>query len=198
MQVLQALAKIRKPALILDKPTMADNISFFLSYQFNWMYWRYFMWNFAGKQNDIQGVDMGNVRDGNWLTGISFLDNARLGDQSKMPDSIKHNKAHNTLFCLPLILGILGLIYQYKKDKQDTLVVGLLFFFTGFAICIYLNQAGNQPRERDYAYVGSFYAFAIWIGLGVLYVKELFEKFIKGQHGQLCGRRNLFSCRSCY
>ncbi len=161
----------------LDKPTMADNISFFVSYQFNWMYWRYFMWNFAGKQNDIQGIDMGNVRDGNWLTGISFWDNARLGDQSKMPDSIKHNKAHNTLFCLPFILGILGLIYQYRKDKKDTLIVGLLFFFTGFAISIYLNQAGNQPRERDYAYVGSFYAFAIWIGLGILYVKELFEKF---------------------
>lgn len=138
------------------------------------------MWNFAGKQNDIQGIDMGNVRDGNWLTGISFWDNARLGDQNKMPDSVKHNKAHNTLFCLPLILGILGLIYQYKKDKQDTLIVGLLFFFTGFAISIYLNQAGNQPRERDYAYVGSFYAFAMWIGIAVLYVKELFEKFTKG------------------
>ncbi|MEO8110379.1 MAG: DUF2723 domain-containing protein, partial [Ginsengibacter sp.] len=116
-------------------------------------------------------------RDGNWRTGISFWDNARLGDQSKMPDSIKHNKANNKLFALPLILGILGLIYQYKKDKRDTLVIGLLFFFTGFAIIIYLNQAGNQPRERDYAYVGSFYAFAIWIGLGVMYVKELFEKF---------------------
>src|SRR4029079_7258483 len=103
------------------------------------------------------------------------------GDQSKMPDSIKHNKAHNTLFCLPLILGILGLIYQYKKDKQDTLVVGLLFFFTGFAISIYLNQQGTQPRERDYAYVGSFYAFAIWMGLGVLYVKELLEKYMKGR-----------------
>ena len=174
------IGKDPKTGSYLDKPTMADNFSFFISYQFNWMYWRYFMWNFAGKQNDIQGVDIGNVRDGNWLTGISFWDNARLGDQSKMPDSIKHNKAHNTLFCLPLILGILGLIYQYKKDKQDTLIVGLLFFFTGFAISIYLNQAGNQPRERDYAYVGSFYAFAMWIGIAVLYVKELFEKFIKG------------------
>ena len=175
------IGKDQKSGNYLDKPTMADNFSFFISYQFNWMYWRYFMWNFAGKQNDIQGIDMGNVRDGNWLTGISFWDNIRLGDQNKMPDSIKHNKAHNTLFCLPLILGILGLIYQYKKDKQDTLVVGLLFFFTGFAISIYLNQQGNQPRERDYAYVGSFYAFAIWIGLGVLYVKELFEKYMKGR-----------------
>ncbi len=173
------IGKDQKTAAYYDKPTMGDNIRFFVSYQFNWMYFRYFMWNFAGKQNDIQGVDMGNVRDGNWLTGISFWDNARLGDQNKMPDTIKHNKAHNTLFCLPLILGILGLLYQYKKDKRDTLVTALLFFFTGFAIIIYLNQAGNQPRERDYAYVGSFYAFAIWIGLGVLYLKELFEKFTK-------------------
>ncbi|MEO8412603.1 MAG: DUF2723 domain-containing protein [Ginsengibacter sp.] len=171
------IGKDQKTGSYLDKPTVADNFSFFISYQFNWMYLRYFMWNFAGKQNDIQGVDMGNVRDGNWLTGIPFWDTARLGDQSKMPDSIKHNKSHNTLFCLPFILGILGFIYQYKKDKNDTLITGLLFFFTGIAIVFYLNQAGNQPRERDYAYVGSFYAFAIWIGLGVLYVKELFEKF---------------------
>jgi hypothetical protein len=171
------IGKDQKTGAYLDKPTVADNISFFFSYQFNWMYFRYFMWNFAGKQNDIQGIDMGNVRDGNWLTGISFWDNVRLGDQSKMPDSIKHNKSHNTLFCLPLILGILGFIYQYKKDKNDTLIVTLLFFFTGLAIVFYLNQAGNQPRERDYAYVGSFYAFAIWIGIGVLYVKELFERF---------------------
>jgi Protein of unknown function (DUF2723) len=169
--------KDQKTGAYSDKPTMGDNIKFFFAYQFNWMYWRYFMWNFAGKQNDVQGVDMGNVRDGNWISGIPFWDNARLGDQSKMPDSIKRNKSHNSLFCLPLILGILGLIYQYKKHKQDTLIVGLLFFFTGMAIVVYLNQAGNQPRERDYAYVGSFYAFAIWIGIGVLYVKELIEKF---------------------
>jgi len=173
------IGKDPKTGKYLDKPTMGDNISFFFSYQLNWMYWRYFMWNFAGKQNDLQGIDMGNVRDGNWITGIPFWDNARLGDQSKMPDSLKQNKSHNRLFALPLILGILGLIYQYKKDKQDTLIVGLLFFFTGIAIVLYLNQAGNQPRERDYAYVGSFYAFAIWIGLGVLFVKELLDKYIK-------------------
>jgi hypothetical protein len=175
------IGKDPKTGKYYDKPTMGDNIAFFFSYQFNWMYWRYFMWNFAGKQNDIQGIDMGNVRDGNWITGISFWDNARLGDQSKMPDSLKHNKANNKLFALPLLLGILGLIYQYKKDKGDTLVTGLLFFFTGVAIVFYLNQAGNQPRERDYAYVGSFYAFAIWIGLGVMYVKELFEKYMNGK-----------------
>ncbi|MEO6583487.1 MAG: DUF2723 domain-containing protein, partial [Ferruginibacter sp.] len=161
------------------KPTMGDNISFFISYQINWMYWRYFMWNFAGKQNDIQGVHTGNVRDGNWKTGIGFFDAMRLGNQQSLPESIRNNKANNKLFALPFILGLLGLIYQIKKDKRDGLVVGLLFFFTGFAICVYLNQAGNQPRERDYAYVGSFYAFAIWIGIGVLYVRDLLFKFIK-------------------
>ena len=160
-------------------PTVGENIRFAMAYQVGWMYFRYFMWNFAGKQNDIQGVNMGNVRDGNWKTGISFYDNLRLGNQDMLPDTLKHNKANNKLFALPLILGILGLIYQVMRDKRDGLVVGLLFFFTGLAIVFYLNQAGNQPRERDYAFVGSFYAFAIWIGLGVLYVKELFGKLIK-------------------
>ena len=162
-------------------PTMGENIQFAMAYQVGWMYMRYFMWNFAGKQNDIQGVSMGNVRDGNWKTGIGFWDNARLGNQDALPDSLKHNKANNKLFALPLILGLLGLIFQVMRDKRDALVVGLLFFFTGLAVVFYLNQAGNQPRERDYAFVGSFYAFAIWIGLGVLYVKELFAGFIKNK-----------------
>lgn len=161
------------------KPSMGDNIAFFLQYQVNWMYLRYFMWNFAGKQNDIQGVQMSNVRDGNWISGISFLDNMRLGNQATMPDSIRDNKANNKLFFLPLILGLMGLFYQYKKDKNDLLVTGLLFVFTGLAIAFYLNMAGNQPRERDYAFVGSFYAFAIWIGLGVLYVKDLLTPVLK-------------------
>jgi len=160
-----------------NKPSFGDNVSFFLQYQAGWMYWRYFMWNFAGKQNDIQGVNMANVRDGNWKTGFSFIDNMMLGDQGAMPDSVKHNKANNSLYCLPLILGILGLFYQYKKDRRDALVTGLLFFFTGLAIVIYLNMPGNMPRERDYAFVGSFYAFAIWIGLGVLFVRDLIAKF---------------------
>jgi hypothetical protein len=155
------------------KPTMAENIGFFMSYQLNWMYFRYFMWNFAGKQDDIQGTNMGNVRDGNWKTGISFYDEARLGNQKSLPDTLKNNKANNNLYMLPFILGILGIIYQVKKDKNDALITTLLFFFTGIAIILYLNQAGNQPRERDYAFVGSFYAFAIWIGLGVLFVREL-------------------------
>ena len=128
------------------------------------MYWRYFMWNFAGKQNDVQG--MGNVRDGNWISGISFIDNNRLGDQKQLPESIKNNKANNKLFMLPFILGIVGCVYQYFKNRKDWIVSFLLFFFTGIAVVLYLNQPGNQPRERDYAYVGSFYAFAIWIGLG--------------------------------
>lgn len=160
-------------------PTMSENISYFFGYQLNWMYWRYFMWNFAGKQNDVQGISSGNVRDGNWKTGISIYDNARLGDQSTLPETLRNNKANNKLFALPFILGLLGVLYQYKKGKKDLLVTGLLFFFTGFAICLYLNQAGNQPRERDYAYVGSFYAFAIWVGLGVLYVRDLLNKLVK-------------------
>lgn len=159
-----------------EKPTQAHNIRWAMSYQIGWMYLRYFGWNFVGKQNDLQGF--GNVRDGNTITGVSFIDNAMLGNQDKLPESIRNNKAHNTLFALPLILGLLGLFYQYKKDDRDFLVTFLLFFFTGLAIVFYLNQAGNQPRERDYAYVGSFYAFAIWIGLGVMQVKDWLQKFL--------------------
>lgn len=161
-----------------EKPGFSDNIKFFFSYQLAWMYGRYFMWNFAGKQNDVQGFAQGNPRDGNWITGIPFFDSKilGLGDQSAMPDSIKHNKAHNTLFGLPFLLGLIGLVYHYTKNRKDFLVAGLLFFFTGFAIVLYLNQPGNQPRERDYAYVGSFYAFAIWIGLGVLQIQEWLRK----------------------
>ncbi|MCB0716285.1 MAG: DUF2723 domain-containing protein [Chitinophagaceae bacterium] len=146
-------------------PTFADNMEWFFSYQMGLMYWRYFMWNFAGKQNDVQGL--GNKRDGNWITGISMIDNNRLGDQSKLPDTIKANKAHNKLYLLPFILGILGCVFQFFRNKKDWVVNFLLFFMTGIAVVIYLNQPGNQPRERDYAYVGSFYAFAIWIGLAV-------------------------------
>jgi hypothetical protein len=156
-----------------QQPTFKDNIRYFLGYQVNFMYLRYFMWNFVGKQNDIQGF--GNVRDSNWISGVPFVDNLLYGDQSKLPDSLKENKGHNTLFFLPLILGILGLLYHYKQRKKDSLVIGLLFFFTGLAIVLYINQPGNQPRERDYAYVGSFYAFAIWIGLGVLAVHNYLQ-----------------------
>jgi hypothetical protein len=159
-------------------PNQADNIKYFFQYQLNWMYFRYFMWNFSGKQNDNQGLFAGNVRDGNWITGITPIDNLLYGDQSNLPDSLKNNKAHNTLFALPFILGLLGMYFHYKKKKADFGINFLMFFFTGFAIVLYLNQAGYQPRERDYAYVGSFYAFAVWIGLGVLMVKELFTKAV--------------------
>lgn len=154
-----------------EAPTFSDNIKWFFSYQMGLMYWRYFMWNFSGKQNDIQGL--GNKRDGNWITGFSFIDDRRLGDQAKLPDSIKHNKANNKLFLLPFILGIIGCVYQFFRFRKDWIVNFLLFFFTGIAIVLYLNQPGNQPRERDYAYVGSFYAYAIWIGLAVVALVQL-------------------------
>ena len=147
-------------------PNVKDNVQWFFTYQMGLMYWRYFMWNFAGKQNDVQGL--GNKRDGNWISGISFIDNARLGDQSKLPESIRKNKAHNTLFLLPFLLGMVGCVYQYFRNRKDWIVNFLLFFFTGIAVVLYLNQPGNQPRERDYAFVGSFYAFAVWIGLAVV------------------------------
>ncbi|HET6256056.1 MAG TPA: DUF2723 domain-containing protein [Puia sp.] len=166
-----------------EPPSVADNIHWLWGYQFNWMYWRYFMWNFAGRQNDLQGT--GNPRDGNWISGIGPIDNLRLGDQSQLPDSLQHNKAHATLFFLPLILGLLGLGYQWKRRKTDALVVFLLYFFTGIAIILYLNQAGPQPRERDYSLVGSFYAFSIYIGLGVLYVVDLFRRKLPGNRAAI-------------
>jgi len=163
-----------------EQPTFSNNIQYFLTYQFNWMYWRYFMWNFAGKQNDLQGF--GNIRDGNWASGINFVDKAfGKSTPDELPETAgKLNKANNKLFFLPFIFGVLGIIYQFTRARRDFLVTFLLFFFTGFAIVIYLNQAGQQPRERDYAFVGSFYAFAIWIGLGVLWLKDFISKWIKG------------------
>ena len=154
-----------------EAPTFGDNLNFFFSYQMSFMYWRYFLWNFSGKQNDVQGL--GNYRDGNWITGISFADNKRLGEQTKLPQSLQKNQANNKLYLLPFVLGILGFIYQYLNNKKDWIVSALLFFFTGIAIVLYLNQPGNQPRERDYAYVGSFYAFAIWIGLSIVALVQM-------------------------
>ena len=160
-----------------EAPTLRDNIKYFTNYQFGFMYLRYFLWNFAGKQNDLQGF--GNVRDGNFITGISFIDNFFFGDQSKLPDTIKNNnKAHNTLFMLPFFLGLFGFLFHYQQHKKDFIVTALLFFFTGIAIVLYLNQVSLQPRERDYAYVGSFYVFAIWIGLGVLQVINWLSKAV--------------------
>ena len=165
----------------VSMPTQLENIRFFLSYQVNFMYWRYFMWNFAGRQNDIQS--QGELEHGNWITGFSFIDNALYGDQSLLPDAlIKDNKGHNVFYCLPLLLGLIGLFWQsYRGEKgvRQFWVVFFLFFMTGLAIVLYLNQTPSQPRERDYAYAGSFYAFAIWIGLGVAALASLFEKLLK-------------------
>ena len=152
-------------AKMISKPTMVENMRFFFRYQVNWMYWRYFLWNFAGRQNDVQGH--GNITDGNWLSGFNAVDSQRLGRQDNLPPSMTRNKGYNRLFLLPLLLGFIGFVYQLTRHLRDWTIVMLLFFFTGAAIVIYLNQTPYQPRERDYAYVGSFYAFAIWIGLGV-------------------------------
>ena len=159
-----------------SKPKFKNNVKFLVSYQINWMYLRYFMWNFAGRQNDIQG--QGNLIHGNWKSGISFIDTPRLGDQNKLPDYLKNNKANNSYYLLPLILGLIGLIIQLKRHHKDFWIVALLFFLTGLAIVVYLNQTPLQPRERDYAYSGSFYAFSIWIGLGVLGLYELFKRIM--------------------
>jgi len=166
----------------IKMPTQLDNLRFFLSYQLNFMYWRYFMWNFAGRQNDIQGL--GECEHGNWISGIPFLDNLRLGDQSKLPDLLKNNKGCNKFYMLPLILGLLGLFWQAyrgKKGIRQFWIVFFLFFMTGIAIVLYLNQTPNQPRERDYAYAGSFYAFAIWIGLGVAAIIEWLKNLKLGE-----------------
>ena len=185
--------------MMVKVPTQMENIRFFLSYQCNFMYWRYFMWNFAGRQNDIQGN--GEPEHGNWITGFSFIDDALYGDQSKMPDDLKANKGHNVFYCMPLILGLIGLFWQawYTRKRkvikngvetEEILPVGIqqfwvvffLFFMTGLAIVLYLNQTPMQPRERDYAYAGSFYAYAIWCGLGVLAIIDLLKQKMK-----LCG-----------
>ena len=158
-------------------PTMADNLKFFISYQCDYMYWRYFMWNFAGRQNDLQGN--GERELGNWISGIPFIDNIRLGNQDMLPDELKHNKGHNVFYCLPLLLGLIGLIWQAFRGQRGIKqfwVVFFLFFMTGLAIVVYLNQTPNQPRERDYAYAGSFYAFAIWCGLGVTAIYDWLKK----------------------
>ncbi len=157
-------------------PTFGENLRFFFRYQVGFMYLRYFMWNFAGRQNDIQGH--GDVIHGNWICGIPFIDNARLGDQDKLPSHLKNNKARNRYYLLPLILGLLGAWFHYRRARKDFWVVMLLFLFTGIAIVVYLNQYPHQPRERDYAYAGSFYAFAIWIGLGVAALTEVLPKKI--------------------
>ena len=166
--------------ITVHMPSQLENIFFFLSYQCNFMYWRYFMWNFAGRQNDIQGN--GELEHGNWITGFSFIDDARLGSQDLLPDELKNNKGHNVFYCLPLILGLLGLFWQAYRGQRGIRqfwVVFFLFFMTGLAIVVYLNQTPMQPRERDYAYAGSFYAFAIWCGMGVAAIIDNLKKRLK-------------------
>ena len=166
----------------VEIPSQAANWYFFLTYQCNFMYWRYFLWNFAGRQNDLQGH--GDVLHGNWISGISLLDDMRLGKQELLPDDLKTNKGHNVFYCLPLLLGLLGLFWQACKGKkgiQQFWVVFFLFFMTGLAIVIYLNQTPQQPRERDYAYAGSFYAFAIWCGMGVAALIDMVATAMKKQ-----------------
>jgi hypothetical protein len=161
------------------KPTFSENLRFFFRYQVNFMYFRYFMWNFAGRQNDIQGN--GNLIDGNWISGIKFIDQARLGNQDNLPPKYADNPGRNKYYLLPLLLGILGIFFQYnsgKQGKRDLWVVFLLFFMTGLAIVVFLNQNPYQPRERDYAYAGSFYAFTIWIGMGVAFLYNLMKKVL--------------------
>ncbi len=160
-------------------PTFQENVSFFLKYQLGFMYLRYFMWNFAGRQNDIQAS--GDLLNGNWRSGFSFIDRNFSGPQTQLPEAAKENKARNSYFFLPLILGFLGIFFQYRNDRQNFLSTGLLFFLMSFALVVYLNEIPNTPRERDYVYVGSFYVFCIWIGLGVLAVFSKLQQLIKGK-----------------
>ncbi|MBP5659212.1 MAG: DUF2723 domain-containing protein [Paludibacteraceae bacterium] len=182
-------------------PTFGENLRFFFRYQVNYMYWRYFMWNFSGRQNDLQGY--GEIHKGNWLTGFHLIDNAMLGDQDMLPTELKENKGHNVYYMLPLLLGLIGLIWQATKTgskqiKENGLVkavkdytglrsftiTALLFLLTGLAIVVYLNQTPYQPRERDYAYAGSFYAFCIWIGFGVLALIDSISQSLKSESGK--------------
>lgn len=173
-----------KPTII-NKPTFGENMRYFFQYQMDWMYWRYFLWNFAGRQNDIQGH--GNITEGNWLTGIKAIDAQRLGNQDQLPPSMTENHGFNRFYLLPMLLGVIGLVYQMLRHLRDWTVVMLLFFFTGVAIVIYLNQTPYQPRERDYAYVGSFYAFAIWIGLGVFALYDAARTITRRELGMVIG-----------
>lgn len=161
------------------KPNFVDNITFFWRYQINWMYWRYFMWNFVGKQNADQGFFSWNPKSGNWLSGISFIDSGRLYNQSEITDAMKNDQARNRYFFLPLIFGIAGLIFHYKRNRKDFLGLVMLFLITGIGIIIYTNEPPNEPRERDYVLVGSFFTFCIWIGMGTLAIFELLRQRIK-------------------
>jgi hypothetical protein len=161
---------------VINRPTFIENLRFMFTYQFGYMYFRYFMWNFSGRQNDIQGT--GGAVNGNWITGINFLDASRIGTPD-LPADMKNDTSRNKYYLLPFLLGIIGLVYQFNRDRNNWFIILSLFIMTGIAIVIYLNQSPNQPRERDYAYAGSFYFFAVWIGLGVLYLFEILSQIMK-------------------
>ncbi len=165
------------------KPTMGTNLRFFFDYQLNWMYWRYFMWNFAGRQNQIHSPSPGNLFHGNWESGVKFIDDFRLGDQSDAPATLSEDKGKNHYFFLPLLLGLIGLFFQYDRDRRGCWLNFLMFFMTGIAIVIYLNQPPLQVRERDYAYAGSFYFFSVWIGMAVAGIVSLLDKALKDRGG---------------
>ncbi len=174
-----AVRNIDGTTQMVNKPTFGQNLKFFIDYQCNWMYWRYFMWNFVGRQNDIES--QGELEHGNWISGINFIDEARLGDQRNIPDCLK-NPGRTKYYFLPLILGLCGLLWLIMRDLKSSWIIFLLFVLTGLAIVVYLNQTPYQPRERDYSYAGSFYAFAIWIGLGVLALIDWIERLTKSKH----------------
>ena len=163
--------------LIVEKPSFSSNLNYFFEFQLGYMYWRYFMWNFVGRQDDVQGKY--TDQNGNWLSGIDFIDEARLGSQDQLPDDVKNNRARNTYYFLPLLLGLLGLVFQFSKDKKTFWVLLVFFLFTGIALKVYLNERPFEPRERDYALVGSFYVFAIWIGFGVYALFDILKNYIK-------------------
>ncbi len=189
VEVYKEWGKVKGKEIVVDrcgkeekivKPTFIENMRFFFSYQLNFMYWRYFMWNFSGRQNDIQGH--GEIDHGNWITGFDFIDEMMIGSQKDLPSELANNKGHNVYYMLPLLLGIIGILYQLsrcERGKESFWMTFFLFFMTGIAIVIYLNQTPYQPRERDYAYAGSFYAFCVWIGLGVLGIAQLLERVLK-------------------
>ncbi len=170
---------------VINKPTFAENLRFFFSYQLGHMYFRYLLWNFSGRQNDIQGH--GEPTRGNWITGIKPIDSIFLGPQKNLPESITSNPGHSKYFLLPFILGIVGLVFQAQRKPKDAWVVGLLFLMTGIAIIVYLNQTPYQPRERDYSYIGSFFAFSIWVGLGALSLIDLLQKKLGGKYSAIAG-----------
>ena len=174
------------------KPTFLQNLTFFFDYQVNWMYWRYFLWNFAGRQNDIHSPVPGDPLKGNWESGIGFIDRLRLGDQSDAPSHLKDNKSKNHYYMLPLLLGLIGMFFQYRKDKRGSWLIFLMFFMTGIAVVLYLNQSPYQVRERDYAYAGSYYFFSLWIGLGVsaIYNRIVFSRHCEKQRSSHCEERS--------